>query len=117
MNTGGLDLFNLASLRLRWLSERQGVVTQNIASADVSGYRAKEIEPFESFLEHAVKRPTSESAEVSEAEGAWETDLSGNNVVLEEQMVAAADTAGQYRMVTSLYRKAHELMIAVAGRG
>lgn len=117
MNTGGLDIFSLASLRLRWLSERQGVVTQNIASADVSGYRAKEIESFESFVRHATERSTSDTAEVSEAGGGWEADLTGNNVVLEEQMIAAADTAGQYRMVTNLYRKAHELMIAVVSRG
>jgi flagellar basal-body rod protein FlgB len=36
--------------------------------------------------------------------------------VLEEQIIEANSNAGQFRLASSLYRKAHEMLYAVAGR-
>ena len=114
MNVEPSNLFQLASRRLQWLSERQKTVSENIANADVSGYRAREVQDFASYLDKSREAGALPEVEVDEVESSWGEDLTGNNVVLEEQMVLAASTTGQYRMASSLYRKAQQMILAVA---
>lgn len=110
------SIFNLAPKRLQWLSEKQKTVSENIANADVAGYRAKDVQSFESYLAKARVEVILPEAEVTEARVNWSEDLSGNNVVLEEQIMEANAAGGQFRIAASLYRKAHQLVHAVAGR-
>lgn len=114
MNFEPANLFQLASQRLQWLSDRQRVVSENVANADVSGYRARDVQSFESYLEKSREVGLSPDADVIEVESSWGQDLTGNNVVLEEQMVLAASTAGQYRIASNLYGKAQQMILAVA---
>ena len=115
MNLDAPNLFELASHRLKWLSDRQKVTSENIANADTAGFRAKEVEGFEDYLKTASTQTVAPDVMVAETEATWGEDLSGNNIVLEEQILTAQETAGQYRVAANLYRKAHELMRAVAG--
>lgn len=114
MNTESTSLFDLAPKRLQWLANRQKVVSENIASADIAGYRAKDVESFASYLTRAADRLP--EAAVIEAKVSWGEDMSGNNIVLEEQMMEANSTSGQFKIAANLYRKAHEMLYAVAGR-
>jgi flagellar basal-body rod protein FlgB len=114
MNTESTSLFDLAPKRLQWLANRQKVVSENIASADIAGYRAKDVESFASYLTRATDRLP--EAVVIEAKVSWGEDMSGNNIVLEEQMMEANSTSGQFKIAANLYRKAHEMLYAVAGR-
>lgn len=116
MNTEPTSLFDLAPKRLQWLSTRQKVVSENIANADVSGYRAQDIESFASYLDGARASGQLSDAEVIDAKVSWGETISGNNVVLEEQMMEANSTAGQFKIAANLYRKAYEMLHAVAGR-
>jgi flagellar basal-body rod protein FlgB len=116
MNTDQVSLFDLAPKRLQWLANRQKVVAENIANADVKGYRAKDVESFADYLGRAQVSGLLQDAEVVEASSNWDMDISGNNVALEEQLIEANSTAGQFKIASSLYRKAHEMMYAVAGR-
>ncbi|MCE8008983.1 flagellar basal body protein [Aestuariivita sp.] len=113
MNLDKVNLFDLASKRLQWVSDRQRTISENIANADVAGYRAREVESFESYLERAQKTASLPSARVEQSQTTWNTGLSGNNVVVEEQLLEASSASGQYRVATNLYRKAHEMMITV----
>lgn len=115
MNLDNINLFQLASRRLQWLSDRQKVVSENIANADTGGYRAREVEDFDSYMDRAAEAALLPGAEVAEVETTWAETISGNNVVLEEQILQSAETAGQYRLASNLYRKAHEMVLAVAG--
>ncbi|GAA6209896.1 flagellar basal body rod protein FlgB [Cognatishimia sp. WU-CL00825] len=115
MNLDTPNLFQLASDRLKWLSDKQKVVSENIANADTAGYRAREVEGFESYLRAAEAAGTSLDAQVQESATSWGSDISGNNVILEEQILEATDTAGQYRIAANLYRKAHDMMRMVSG--
>lgn len=108
-----MDLISLASKRLQWASDRQRVISENIANADVVGYRAQEIEGFDSYLKRAESASTPPPAKVSEVQGVSRAAISGNTVVLEEQLIEANSAKGQYRIATSLYRKAHEMIAAV----
>ena len=113
MNFGETNLFALASKRLQWLSDRQAVISENVANADTAGYRTRDVESFASYLSN-VEQGEQTQANIVETQTDWGTDFSGNNVVLEEQLMQASSNAGQYKMAASLYRKAHELIISVA---
>lgn len=116
MNNEPTSLFELAPKRLQWLSSRQKAVSENIANSDVAGFRAKEVESFASYLDNARATSTLEPAKVQEAKTSWSEDLTGNNVVLEEQLMEANSTAGQFRIAAGLYRKAYEMLGTVVGR-
>ena len=114
MNFDKVNLFDLASKRLQWVSDRQRTIGENIANSDVAGYRAKEVESFEEYLERVEGAATRLGANITEAENTWSNGLSGNNVILEEQLLEATSASGQYRMATNLYRKAYEMVSIVA---
>lgn len=116
MNTEPTSLFDLAPKRLQWLASRQKAVSENIANSDVASYRAKEVESFASYLNNANSSGALKEAAVKEAKVSWSEDLTGNNVVLEEQLMEASSAAGQFRIAAGLYRKAYDMLHAVAGR-
>lgn len=45
-----ITFFEIASQHANWLSERQKVVSENIANASTPGYRSKDISAFETVL-------------------------------------------------------------------
>ncbi len=116
MNTESTSIFDLAAKRLQWLSTRQKVVAENIVNADVSEYRAKDIESFASYLNDSKNSNALGDAEVVESSINWQADRTGNNVILEDQIMEANANAGQFRIAANLYRKAHEMIYTVAGR-
>ena len=48
-----IQLMNLAVQKADWLSVRQSILAQNVANANTPSYKAKDIVPFESFLDSA----------------------------------------------------------------
>lgn len=114
MNLLNTNLFELASQRLHWLSDQQRVTSENIANADTLGYRAQEVESFDQYLEQSAFGDDLRTADVFETETTWGESFSGNNVVLEEQILQATETAGKYKVASNLYRKAHEMLMAVS---
>jgi flagellar basal-body rod protein FlgB len=91
-------------------------VSENIANANISGYRAQDVQSFASYLEDTGRSQGLQEAEVVEAKVLSGATMTGNNVNLEEQLVEANSASGQFQMAASLYRKAHEMVYAVAGR-
>ena len=45
MDIQGIGLFRMISQQLRWLGQRQEVLSQNLANSDTPGYQARDIEP------------------------------------------------------------------------
>lgn len=128
------NVFDALSRRIDWLSQRQTVLSKNIANADTPGYRPEDLkEPeFESVLRRALRpmspRVTNEGhidasvpprrdPQPEEAKETYETAPSGNAVVLEEQMVKVADTQMTHQEMTSLYRKNGGLLKIALGKG
>lgn len=116
MNTEPTSLFDLAPKRMQWLASRQKLVSENIANADTNGVQAKDVQSFASYLNDAKVGEALPEAKVSKASTTWSEDMSGNNIVLEEQMMEANSNAGQFKVAANLYRKAYEMIYAVAGR-
>lgn len=115
MNTEPPNLFELASKRVKWLSDRQKVIAENVANAQTPGFRAREVESFDKYLTKAIGQDTALDATDIESAQTWGEDLTGNSVVLEEQIMAASSTASQYKIAANLYSKAHAMLRAVAG--
>jgi flagellar basal-body rod protein FlgB len=120
--------FGLLRARLDQLSDRQRLISENIANASTPGYRPRDIDTsgFERMLaSHAGNGATltmsrTNAGHMSPGGGAGrvnvvtrddsETTIDGNAVVLEEQMARAAETRMQFETGIALYQKGLELV-------
>ncbi|MEH6401960.1 MAG: flagellar basal body rod protein FlgB [Sneathiella sp.] len=132
MSLQDIPLFAALTERMKWLSSRQKVLSQNISNADTPGYAARDLKP-QNFKD-MVARPSEASAQLTSTnvkhiqaadksefrtktvKEPYEITPTGNGVVLEEQMMHLADTQIQYQMTTSLYKKHLSMLKAALGR-
>lgn len=114
MDSSGQNWFQLASRRMEWLSGRQNVIAENIANANTPGYVSRGVRSFEDFLKSSA--PTGAAVETEEVATRWGGSKDGNTVVLEEQAILAAQSAGEFRLASKLYAKGHQLIALAAGR-
>jgi flagellar basal-body rod protein FlgB len=129
---GGMLVFALASARLTHASQRTAVIAGNIAHADTPGFKAQDVEAFDfdraaaatgavqpkaTRPGHAVGQSPPGRVEL-EVRAAAATDESpdGNTVSLEEQMVHAAETRGQFELAATLYAKHLAMLRTAIGR-
>lgn len=130
MKLDSMSFFQLASKRMHWLSAGQQVIAENIANADTPGFKAREVSPFSELVNGATAGgiKTTHSAHisgggyaggvrVSRDDGAWETSISGNSVVLEQQTLKSSELSGAHQMAALLYGKGQKLLaLAVIGQ-
>ena len=133
MDLSSIGILKLISKKMDWLGQRQEVLAQNVANADTPKFKPDDLTPF-TFrtalqeghhltpamtnpahlqLPHANEGPGS----VRKERKPYETKPDGNAVDLEEQMLKLSQTAQDYNMVTSLYRKNVSLLKTVLARG
>jgi flagellar basal-body rod protein FlgB len=132
-----MDLTKLTLLRglqdkMGWLTQRQAMLSQNIANADTPGYSAQDLKPFsfEAVMKavpiataatqpmHLVKSGIARQSIKNVPERKpFEVAPAGNGVVLEEQVTKATETAIEYQHITNLYRKSVNLLRTAIGRG
>lgn len=121
MSHGGI--LSLISRSNHWLSDRQVLVSQNIANANTPGYKALDVIPFERALsaERAVMQTThhlhlqatgaaGSTIEHGAVEGAA-SNHSGNTVSLEREMLTAGEISSRFALGTSVYRSFHRMLI------
>ena len=129
MNLAEIPLFSMLRGRLGQLSERQRVISQNVANSDTPGYTPSDLKPysFQAQLK-GVAGPTVQAVTqpghmVSpSARGGLggqfkpvkakdsETTLDGNSVVLEEEMMKMADARMSYDAAIGFYQKSLGLL-------
>jgi flagellar basal-body rod protein FlgB len=126
---------------MRHLSERQRVVSQNIANSETPGYKAREVDApdFSDLLAQTdagrssarVVRPRISLSSGMAALGAHEpasgnvrldkefseVKPDGNNVTLEDQLLKMGQIQTDFATMTNLYRKQMSLMKTALGRG
>ncbi len=117
----------LAALKtkLRWHEARQAVLTENVANAATPGFRAHELKPIENEGSALAPAQTdgrhlslsSSSGEMrSGVVDGFERTPDGNTVVLEEQMMKAAQNQMDHQMAAMLYQKSLGLLKAALGK-
>ena len=121
MDLSGMTLFGASAARLGWLNQRHAVLAQNVANSDTPGYQPFDLKAlnFKAALRHerpgldmartdevhvASAKPTLNHRAAREREP-YEVSLSGNAVILEEQMMKINETAMDQRLATEIYRK------------
>lgn len=132
MELDKISLFSVIKKRLAWLGQRHEVVAQNIANADTPNYQARDIQAFkfrdlvrnqgsslrmvttESNHLKGVSKRASDFA-VTKDRNPFETNPTGNSVVLEEQMAKLNENGISHRLATELYKK-HLNMFRLAVR-
>lgn len=129
MDLANTPFFGLLRARLDQLSERQRLISENIANASTPGYRPRDLDTsgFERMLASAadaqngaVTLARTNPGHMAAGGGSGrvsvvtrddsETTIDGNAVVLEEQMALAAETRMQFETGIALYQKGLELM-------
>jgi flagellar basal-body rod protein FlgB len=129
MDLVNTPFFGLLRARLGQLSERQRLISENIANASTPGYRPRDLDTsaFERLLaqqggagaglqmartnpQHmSLGGPASTEAVIRTAEDS-ETTMDGNAVVLEDQMAKAQETRMQFETGLALYQKGLDLL-------
>lgn len=121
-----LSLFAAAQGRASYAAQTQAVVTKNIANADTPGYRAQSLEPFrlDTTAPRTGLRQT--RAQHLAAQGGdlrfttalrgGEMSPNGNDVSLEQEMVAAVAAKSQHDGALAVYRHGMTVLRTVLGR-
>lgn len=120
---GQIGLFSLAFQQAQWLSVRQTAISQNVANASTPGYRAVDVEPFESVLDKA-------GLDMSQTSGAHlsagvdgvrppavdrskdiEISPSGNSVNVESELIKADEVNRAYALNTNIVKSFHKMLL------
>ena len=111
-----LNVFKIAFAMATHAGKRQAVVAQNMANADTPGYRARDIDSFQSVFRGAddgamratrsahFDGPVNSGAVWREFEPAGQTDPNGNSVSVEQEMVNAVEVKRQHDRALAVYR-------------
>ena len=124
-----LDIFKLSHAMASHANARQRVVAENVANADTSGYRAKDIS---SFTDHVASMRDSGAIKTrSKHFGGFDTQMTsfkyiqtsdepspnGNSVSLETEMMKAGEARHQQDTALAVYRSAMNIMRSSIGKG
>ena len=137
MLLGDSPIFSMMKERMHWLADRQRVIAENVANADTPNYIAKDLA--QPDFGAMVRRRSSSASVLAatqtnslhiRANGSggsssaslmrrpdFETTPTGNSVVLEEQMIKAAENQMDYQTVTGLYSKSLGMLRIALGKG
>ena len=139
MDLNGIPLFAALKNKLGYLSEREKMISQNVANASTPGFTPTDLKPFSNQPGMSSKssgvvmaQPQSSAgisgsggantiafgsnikdasnAFVSEAAPDSETTLNGNQVVLEEQMLKMNQARSEYDAAIGFYQKSLSML-------
>ena len=129
-----ISLFNVLSKRMSWLAKRQAILAQNVANIDTPGYKPLDLRPldFRSLARSAAGRMKMTTTNAGHLTAAGvkagdrttvvkaptaEANISGNEVVLEDEMMKVGQTRMEYELAMTLYRRNVSLLrSAMRGR-
>ena len=115
-----LPVLSMLRTRMQWAQARQGLISENVANADMPGFKPRDlVEPrFDRATGALASGSTSLAltspahlapagqgggAEAKRAKG-FEVRPSGNAVNLEDEMMKAGDNQSDYQLAASLYQ-------------
>ncbi|GJE60597.1 flagellar basal body rod protein FlgB [Methylobacterium trifolii] len=129
-----MPLLSMLRTRMQWHQTRQKLIAENVANADMPGFRPRDLAPLSfdrasgqpsatgpglTLTSAGHIAPTGEAGAGIEARRSkgFEVRPSGNGVNLEEEMMKSGDNQTDYQLAASLYQKSLDaLKIAVGKR-
>ncbi len=138
MTTENIGLFQAMNAKMKYLDQRQKVISQNIANADTPDYKAKDLTKvdFSTVLKnvqtdksgvpsvhmaatndkHLPTKNDINNSRVRAQKVVYETAPDKNGVVMEEQLVKANDVQMNYNLMLNLYKSNMDMMRSALGR-
>lgn len=123
------DVFSMASAMVSNAAASMSAIAQNVANADTPGYRAKSTADFASAYQDASNHlvlTASRPGHLSGSAVGFDTSLgerqgghmspNGNNVSLEDEMMAAAIVRKDHDTALAIYKKSLDILRASLGR-
>jgi flagellar basal-body rod protein FlgB len=119
-----VQLLSLATQKIDWLSMRQLILAQNVANVNTPKYRAMDVVLFESFLDNSrLAMTASNERHIDASQGMPErlqarqdrtgdTNFSGNNVSLENELLKLGETSGQFALSAGLIKSFNRMIMA-----
>ncbi len=123
-----LNILKLASAMARYAADRHQLLSENIANADTSNYRAKDLEPFSEAYSRLARQNShaGDRSMFSGDEAPWRVNLidtpglespNGNTVSLEDQMMRTIEAQGDHETATLIYRKSIDILRTTLNSG
>jgi flagellar basal-body rod protein FlgB len=126
-----LPLFAMLRTRMQWHQERQRLLAENVANADMPNFRPRDLTPLQ--MDRALPRVASVMLERTEPGhmaasdrgssrfamsrfGGYEVRPAGNAVNLEDEMIKVAANQMDYQAATTLYTRSLGLIKAAIGK-
>lgn len=126
MSVTDIPVLSLIKDRLKWHEARQRVLAENIANADMPGFRPSDLEPMApqdrrpmaapvhlavTHEAHLAASKLGQQGGFANRESAgWETTPDGNAVVLEEQMMKLTENQMDHQTASTLYGRGIALL-------
>jgi len=124
-----LEIMQMAHAKAAHASMRQSVIARNVANADTPGYRARDIEDFQTyFARHLSERARGSRAvgagahapfalpEIRRIESGGALSPNGNSVSIETEMMRGVDVRHQHDMALNIYRTVSGILRTSLGR-
>ena len=118
-----VNLFALATQQSKWLAVRQTAIAGNVANVNTPGYKAVDVEPFQSVLDrtavklaatregHLAGRAGEYGFAVGESDGSPSILPSENSVALETELMKAGEVRRQFELNTSIIKAFHRMLL------
>ena len=120
-----IQVFNIASQKSKWLTDRQTVIASNIANASTPGFKAKDVEPFSAVLNGVGSGLSITNARHMDIGGRragsavtairndpiGETTHSGNSVSIERELIKSSEVASAFSLNTNVIKAFHRMML------
>lgn len=119
----GIDLFGVAFQQAQWLSVRQTAIAENIANANTPGYRAVDVESFETVLQktgldlnlttpgHMATGMSGVRPPAVEHNKDIKVSASGNSVSVERELIKAEEVNRAYALNTNVVKAFHKMLL------
>jgi flagellar basal-body rod protein FlgB len=126
-----IPLFSMLRTRMQWHQERQQVLADNIANADMPKFKPRDLAAPDFRTMVASNAPVSmavtdtghitglsgnTSAQFETSRSGYEVRPSGNAVDLEDEMIKVAANQMDYQAATSLYTRSLNLLKTALGK-
>ena len=127
----GIDILSSLKTKLNWLSDRQALLSRNIANASTPGFMPQDMTTpnFSAALAEAARggffattnprhmraRTVADGAARVVDKPDSQSSPDGNRVAVEEQMMKVAETQMEYAEATGLYKKVFSLWRTALG--
>jgi flagellar basal-body rod protein FlgB len=109
-----LNILKMASAMARYAAHRHQQLSENVANADTSHYRAKDLEPFaEAYARLDLQKNETGGGALQAAQQEFARTIeipgvespNGNTVSLEDQMMRTIEAQQDHQAATLLYKK------------